>query len=93
MSDFSVSVRPDHFILQSIDIKVKKIDIYSDKESIFKSAAQPKNELKRRHMAIGNHVVWEEYATGIVELFHNRNSTILGSPLKSILTIQDFDEI
>jgi hypothetical protein len=57
-------------LLQSLGIKLKKINIYSDSESILKSAAQPKNELKRRHVAIAYHVVREAYAIGLVDFFH-----------------------
>ena len=57
-------------LLKSLGIKLKKINIYSDSESILKSAAQPKNELNRRHVAIYYHVVREAYAIGLVDFFN-----------------------
>ena len=51
-------------LLQNIGIKIKKINISSDIESTLKSAAQPKNKLKRRHVDIAYHVFRESYATG-----------------------------
>ena len=59
------------FLLQSIRVNIDgPVNIYSDNESVLKSAQTPGNELKRRHVAIAYHAVREAYATGLVNLFH-----------------------
>ena len=51
-------------LLQNIGIKLKKINISSDSDSTLKSAAQPKNELKRRQVDSDYHFFREAYAIG-----------------------------
>ena len=52
------------------------------------SAAQPKDELKRRHVAIAYHIVREAYAIGLVNFYHIKGehnpSDILTKPLEKV---------
>ena len=71
-------------LLQSLVIGLITIDIYSDNESILKSAAQPKNELKRSQMTIAYHVVRKAYAVGLVKFFHVRGKENVADLLKNV---------
>ena len=78
------------FLLQSIGVNIDgPVNIYSDNESVLKSAQTPGNELKRRHVAIAYHAVREAYATGLVDLFHisgtDNPADVLTKPLGRIL--------
>ena len=78
------------FLLQSIGVPIDgPVNIYSDNESVLKSALTPGNELKRRHIAIAYHAVQEAYATGLCQLYHIKGednpSDVLTKPLGRIL--------
>ena len=57
-------------LLQSIGVPVKgQINIHSDSESVLRSACNPANELKRKHVAISWNLVRETIATGVIKLW------------------------
>ena len=84
-------------LLQSQGSGLSTINIYSDNEPILKSAAQPKNELKRRYVAISYHVVREAYAIGLVKFFHVRGkdnvADLLTKPLEKLLLTRHTDRL
>ena len=57
-------------LLQSIGVPIKgPINIHSDSESVLRSAANPGNELKRKHVTISYSLVRENIATNVIQLW------------------------
>ena len=59
-------------LLQSIGFPIDgSINVYYDSESVLKNAQVPGNKLKRIHVYISYHTVFEAYSTGLINLFHS----------------------
>ena len=57
-------------LLQSIGVPIKgPINIHSNSESVLKSAANPGNELKCKHVVISYNLVRENIATNVISLW------------------------
>lgn len=62
-------------LLQSISVPIKgPINICSDSESVLRSAANPGNELKRKHVEISYSFVCENITTNVMKLWKIDNN-------------------
>ena len=78
-------------LLQSIGVPIKgTINIHSDSESVLKSAANPGNELKRKHVVISYNLVIEKITTDLISLWKIDTKLNPADPLPNSLARTPF---